>query len=292
MTANARIYRTRSASLEQIEALPQPSRIFVEPSTWAWLDKATLAATEGGDPLLYAREVHARNLPMLHGVQSVNGSSVIMPRRAEMLYVRLMIRYDPRELPLIDFLNARLLIHADDLEAQASLDAIRFDPNPEAFARATIIRGRPSRSFANDDAVVGWLVNRSVDLRREVHLDRTPEPTPVRDQRPAARDHVEIVWYEPERIVMDVESTAPGFLVVSDQYFPGWRASVDGRPAEIVPANLCFRAVAIPAGTFRVEMTYRPWTVVVGAVLSAVGMILVGVLTVASKVSGTLTKGS
>jgi len=49
-----------------------------------------------------------------------------------------------------------------------------------------------------------------------------------------------------------------GFLVLSDQYFPGWFASVNGRSAPIQRANYAFRLVEVPAGQSTVEFWYSP----------------------------------
>jgi hypothetical protein len=57
-----------------------------------------------------------------------------------------------------------------------------------------------------------------------------------------------------------VKTEGPGgFLVVSDAFVPGWTARVDGAPASIVPVDLAFRAVPVPAGSHTVDMRYSPW---------------------------------
>jgi len=219
---------------------------------------------------------------MLHRVQSVRGFVPVRPRRFDRLYRALSRRYEARSRPIVDFLNARLLIHAPDMEREPTFDAIRFDINPDALPRATIVRRRTERVFDDDAALADWLTGRDFNPRDEVHLDREPTPPTLDVGEAASEDRVEIVRYEPERVVMRVESAAPGYLVVSDQFFPGWRATVGGEPAEIVRANLCFRAVAVPAGVFTVTMQYRPWTLTLGFILSAAtAVLLVGAVVVA-----------
>ncbi|HJQ82799.1 MAG TPA: YfhO family protein, partial [Candidatus Binatia bacterium] len=49
-----------------------------------------------------------------------------------------------------------------------------------------------------------------------------------------------------------------GLVVVADSFYPGWEARVDDRPTPIFPANVMFRAVAVPAGTHTITFRYRP----------------------------------
>jgi uncharacterized membrane protein YfhO len=55
-----------------------------------------------------------------------------------------------------------------------------------------------------------------------------------------------------------VDAPADGYLVLNDPYHPWWRASVDGRDAPILRANVLFRAVPVPAGRHRVEFAFEP----------------------------------
>jgi hypothetical protein len=58
-----------------------------------------------------------------------------------------------------------------------------------------------------------------------------------------------------EALRVDVEADGPGLLVVEDSLFPGWRAEIDGHLAAMLPANVIGRAVAVPAGRHRIDMS-------------------------------------
>ncbi len=78
---------------------------------------------------------------------------------------------------------------------------------------------------------------------------------------------------DPGRAVVEAALPGPGWLVWSNAYDPGWRArarAADGRvlAPEVVPAYGALTAVALPAGTWTVEWTYRPNTIIMGCVLS------------------------
>ncbi len=82
----------------------------------------------------------------------------------------------------------------------------------------------------------------------------------------------EILRDEPARVEIDAELAAPGLLVLADAFYPGWRASVDGEPASIRPANHLFRGVALPRGRHRVVFEYAPASLRIGAAASAAGL--------------------
>jgi hypothetical protein len=68
----------------------------------------------------------------------------------------------------------------------------------------------------------------------------------------------EIVCHEAHRVVIHATAARPAWLVLTDTQYPGWRARVQGRVAEIFPANYAFRAVRIPKGGSEVAFTYEP----------------------------------
>jgi type IV secretory pathway VirB2 component (pilin) len=86
----------------------------------------------------------------------------------------------------------------------------------------------------------------------------------------------EIVAYAPERVVIRAESPADGYLILTDAYYPGWRATLDGEPVGILRADVMFRAVRLPAGEHEVVFTYRSRPFEIGVLISL--MTLAGVI--------------
>lgn len=79
---------------------------------------------------------------------------------------------------------------------------------------------------------------------------------------------------EPERVVVRVHTHGPSYLLMMDTYDPGWSATMDGKPVEIRPAFVNFRAVFVPDGTHRVEFRYEPAGWRMGLSLSVIGALL------------------
>lgn len=92
---------------------------------------------------------------------------------------------------------------------------------------------------------------------------------------PNAADRAEITSYAPNEITLATSSEAEGFLVLGEIYAPGWRAWVDGQEVPVVRANGVFRAVPLSAGAHEVRLVYDPLTVRIGAIVSAVTLVVV-----------------
>ena len=102
------------------------------------------------------------------------------------------------------------------------------------------------------------------------------EPQPA--QPGATPDRLTFDDFRPERVAVRTESDRAGFVVLTQSFYPGWEATVDGAPAHLMAADALFQAVHVPAGQHAVEFTFKPRSVQVGAAISvaALGVCLAG----------------
>src|SRR6202165_4495751 len=75
-----------------------------------------------------------------------------------------------------------------------------------------------------------------------------------------------------ERINLSVDATLPTVVVILQSYTRDWAATMDGRRADILPANLQFQAVAVPAGVHQLSLTYAPSAVGLGEIITVVAL--------------------
>ena len=93
-----------------------------------------------------------------------------------------------------------------------------------------------------------------------------------------AAGQVTIQQYAPEAMTLNVTSETPALLVVTEANFPGWEATVDGAPVELVTADGMFRGVWVPAGAHQVDLRYTPAGFALGRWVSLLALVvLVGV---------------
>jgi hypothetical protein len=127
-----------------------------------------------------------------------------------------------------------------------------------------------ARRAVNEDRAGLWMRDPSFDPTREVILMDGPGPPPVTGNE--LPGHARIARESGSEILIDADAPANGYLVLSDQYYPGWRADIDGVPTPIYRANVSVRAVALPAGRHTVRFVYHPSSFFLGVAISLMAL--------------------
>ncbi len=145
-------------------------------------------------------------------------------------------------------------------------DAAYYE-NPDPFPRAWVTTD--ALLEPDLDAALERMASSEIDLRGTAVLH-----APL-DCATGGEASARITDYQPNTVTIETAGDG-GVLVLSDQYYPGWQATVDGDPVLIHRAYTTLRAVCVPAGERTVTFRYRPLSVRVGAAVSGVGWLLVG----------------
>ncbi len=192
---------------------------------------------------------------------------------------------------LLDLASVRYLIASRSVDVETVLDLPRVPvsaPELRVYRNDTAL---PRARYVSRIEVVpdpSRLLNRlaygSDDLT-SVALVEEPMPSGFTG---AAGPHrggaTRFLTNDPEHLAIEVDAPARGFLVLADSYYPGWRASVNGTAAPILRANYMFRLIDVPAGTSRVEFRFRPTSLAVGAIVSALTVVGLAALLVRGRV--------
>lgn len=151
----------------------------------------------------------------------------------------------------------------------------RIYRNPRAVPRASLVSR--ATTCVDDARALELLRTGAVDPMTEVLLatcDAVPAVGP-----PGAAANAEIATYAAEHVLVRATSDASAWLVLTDTWFPGWRAWVNGVEQPIHRANYGFRAVWLPAGRHEIEFRYRPRSLTWGLSVSlGAAMLIVGLL--------------
>lgn len=165
--------------------------------------------------------------------------------------------------------SARVVADPDDLLSE--LMAADFDPTSEVLLEPT----SPSGLFGD--------LNLGFGTRTLDHALSPPELIPHPEISP-----VPISLREGGNSrTIDLTLEQPAYLVLAYTYYPGWRATVDGQPVEVLRANYTFMALPLEAGSHQIVLNYRPVSLKLGALITGLSVLTtIGVLMIARRSLG------
>jgi len=149
--------------------------------------------------------------------------------------------------------------------------------NPNLFPRAFLVK---NCVFEKEIQVVYKnIFSKDFDPTKTVYLDERPtEVFAQNDSKASATDTVSILEYEPQRIKMRARvNSADRWLFLSDTYYPGWKAWVDGKSTKIYKANCAFRAIHLQPGDHEILWRYDPILFKIGSAITLMTIFGLGV---------------
>jgi hypothetical protein len=144
-----------------------------------------------------------------------------------------------------------------------------LDPLPRTYVAG-------SAAVVDDEAALRALVSPDVVAGRHVLL---AAGAGAQAQHGGGRGECRVSSFSNTRIEAACTADGPAHAVFVEQFAPGWRATVDGRPVEVMRANLLMRAVPLPPGSHTVVLEYHAPGARLGLGISAaawVALVLLG----------------
>jgi hypothetical protein len=128
----------------------------------------------------------------------------------------------------------------------------------------------------NKQKMIDFLYDPNIDLKKTVIVQTGSEFIKAMNEENAGKGEdlkeVKIIRYEPNTVLLSVESERKGMVFLSDTYYPGWKATVDGKQTEILQVDYAFRGIPVEKGNHSIEMSYKPISVVLGLVVTFFGI--------------------
>ncbi|MGQ9598712.1 MAG: YfhO family protein [Anaerolineae bacterium] len=286
------VYHNPVATAQFLQTQP-PGRLFVAyPFAQEVYDRYVSLRAYGPTDLTYLQGLRESLFPNLNAVYHLSGVGNYDPLtvgRYQDLWDHLRAGSFEEIHPLLNLFGVRYIVSDEPLPLSVACDAgPRIYRNDEALPPAFVVP--QARVVADPDERLAILLGPTFDPRAEVLLSRAPArpPTPVQEGgTPPAFPEPSVLRDGPNRVIIQVNVAQAGYLVLTDTWYPGWRATVDGEIAEILSADHAFRAVSLEAGEHTVVFEYAPLSFRVGAWVS----LGAGVLWGAALTGGMLWRG-
>ncbi len=235
-----------------LNALPQPSRV-----------------------LQFSLNVPSGFLPA-YGVEQLLGAEFLYPERPKRFFeetnaLRIWEKMEP--VCAVDHQlwaegSLRGHPHAADLELVTTLDGVDVYRNPDALPRAYLMNHL--EVAADPDALFARMAQPDFDPAHTAITEADFGVAPLTGNGDPGR--ATVVERGPGSMRIDVDADQAAVLVVSEAFYPGWKARIDGEAAELFPVYYALRGMNVAAGHHVVDMTYEPASFRIGFIISMLGM--------------------
>ena len=237
-------------------------------------------------PYIDQREYLQPSLPVLYGFSTPNGYAQLTPayvvdvwgdqNRAGIWNALQGLTRDhfvvrPPYKKLLSLHNVKTILSplpivGEPFTFRGFVGQVRLYDNPDVLPRAFVVG---SYRIAKDEKEsLALLAGDRFRPSREAILFEDPGIVPHDSLSASAA----IVTSRANEMTIESRASDPGILVLSETYYPGWEAEVDGAPARLLRANHTMRAVPVPAGTHTVRFVFRPQSVRAGFFLTVAGI--------------------
>lgn len=218
------------------------------------------------------------NSCMIFGLSDVRGYETVVTRRYSDLVDSIEDHYrhginslfTSADAALLDLLNVKYVLTDQEMSGRWELvfegaSDMKVYRNQQVLPRAFVVHHAEVVRSADESLM--RVTDSNFDFRESVVLEDSPAGWEEPAEQPATST-AQIVAYEPNRLEVLVDNASDGWLVLTDTYAPGWKATLDGEERRIYVADHAFRAVSVPAGTHRIEFVYQPLSFTIGLGIS------------------------
>ncbi len=213
--------------------------------------------------------------------------NLVEPNLSGERLVRSLGRVESLSSKLLDLLNVKYilanpevgqeLLEYDDAHQDIELvydDEIKIYENMDVLPRAFVVHD--FKVLPDKEDIFTELTSERFDPGAYVILEQEPSRLPMVTDRSATDSSARIVDYTPNKVVIEVDAAADGFLILTDLHYAGWKTFVDSEAQDVYKADYIFRAVELTEGQHTIEFVFDPLSFKLGWTISALTAVMLG----------------
>jgi hypothetical protein len=189
---------------------------------------------------------------------------------------RVTSQEDERRKRLFDLLGVNYFIYKNPQSNELREPVWRdsnwiLAKNQNALPRAYFVQSITIEN--NDKKILETLFSPNFNPKTTAILEESPRVSFLPSKN-TFKSSVKIISYKENAVQLEATTDKPAFLILSDNYYPGWRAAVDKNTVPLYRANYTFRGVYIPQGTHTVFFKYMPNSLLLGCFITSISSLL------------------
>ncbi len=274
-----RVFKNETPNIRILREDKSVFRCFSIPSRRVDLDadKRTF-----GENLLHDKDNLNPNWLVPYRIAHLGGRESMEHRGFSRIYWPIAERLAEDHGRLLDMANVKYVFALKDID-RPNLKLLRrkkmgemtgnFYLNSSYYPRAYFVKS--VRVEKDRDKIIEILLGEGFKPRDEVILE---EELNYEWKPSSVRESIEVISYEPNRVLIRTFSDKPRIMFLSDTYYPGWKAYMDGKQTRIYRANYMFRAVHLEPGEHKVKFEYSPLSFKLGSIITLFSLVLLAIL--------------
>jgi hypothetical protein len=230
------------------------------------------------------------NLAMPYGLESLEGYETMRPSLASRFLASINSesataspagRYgiiDNVTSPLLDLVNTKyyLSLKKDSAKYDAKRFKIAFEDKSVVVLESKTALPRSFMVYdweivKDDKEILNKLLDKKYPFRIKIILEENPN---ILASNKMVNSEVRYLEYKEQENIMEVKTEKDGMLFVSDTYYPGWKAYLDGKETKIFKADFAFRGVEVPKGVHEIKFLYQPKSFFNGLIISVFSSVI------------------
>jgi len=239
---------------------------------------------------------YSSNAPLMYGLHSADGYEIGFTGHAflddlinlgsngiNFLPDRLLERSDRR----IDLLNVKYVVvpafvpnfkrfsQSDRFEQVFNNEYVAIFQNRSALPRTWLVAASGMEAFSDVETEVGRLKSSDFDpLKSVTSSERPPSISAAVPQPGSFSGSANLVESGATRFAITTKASNSAILLFSQPYYPGWKALIDGTPAQIFKADVMLTGVPVPAGAHEVVLVFQPLSFRIGLAVTILSIMI------------------
>lgn len=272
-TINAASYSNAGKNSEILDG-----RVYLEAKTEYTLKFSRYMRFNDYRPIENKEDVFTSGLPntnLFQHIDYVNNFDPMVPKYYAQVMNLLPMMDKQEEENWLRLMNVKKIIRSD-LHGETGVKHTELDGSRQIwwFPCAILAEGNDAALNDSRNLLQNWVVGS--DLNQIVV--ESNETITTRNECVQSRFSFSVTEENPVSMTLRVNASEDGWLMVSESWYPGWEATIDGEKSEVARGFVLFQTVNIPAGEHIIELKYKPLSFLFGSMISGLSLIFLSII--------------